>query len=270
MALERRERNRRYEVFLVSTVVVLFLALPFGSSGSSRSVQSPGATEYQVRNYVNALEIESQKMVGEDLVVRLRNVSGKDITAWAYSTGFIAHPGGRVQIGCATGAVSIAAGEVEKLEFSKLSLYHISLQTEKNIALINITAVVFDDLTSEGDSKVTSELIERGKGSLAQLKRIGPLLKTTLKASDGDLDSRVRELEAQIAALPDSGSRDESPAFRSGLVEGKQYVTLVLKGLREATGAGSVSSARHVLSELLQETESRLEKNNSLRKPSTR
>jgi hypothetical protein len=269
MALERRARNRRGEVslVLVLTVVVLFLALSFGTSGAGKIPQAPGAIEYQVRNYVDALEIESQKMVGDELVVRLRNVSGKTISAWSYSTGWVAEPAGRVDMGSATGYVAIAADAIQEIRLSRTALEHISMRTPQRIALINIIAVVFDDQTVEGDSNLTSELIERGRGSIAQLKRLHFLLQRALEAGDVGLNQKLSELERDISALPASAAPSESRAFAAGLVEIKHYAVASLQNYRKEMASNSITRHREILLEFLRETEETLEKYTPQKRP---
>jgi hypothetical protein len=219
---------------------------------------------------VNALEIEKQERVSGTLKVRLRNVSGKDITAWSYTTGWVAHPGGQVTDGNATGDPLIAAGDVTELEFDRTTLYHISLHTPQNIALINIIAVVFDDLTAEGDARVTTEMIEGSKGCLVQLKRIRPLLKKVLEAPDSDFSLAVREFEAAISALPDLASPSQSAAFREGLADGKRYVELNLELVRKEITTKPVSIGRETLKHVIGGIERSLAKHSSRLTPSLR
>jgi len=93
-------------------------------------------------------------------------------------------------------------------------------------AVLTISAVVFNDLTGDGEPKFIEEIVEEHKGEVLQRHRIHELLKPVLDAPDFDIAHELAAARELIAALPETISgktpdTDRGRWFSDGLRNAK-------------------------------------------------
>jgi hypothetical protein len=184
----------------------------------------------KIKNETESFRLVSAEKNGAVLVLKMRNVSSKGITAYSIST----RPGSREDTDYSLSGHVIAPGDIEETEISSASLYTINSSNQPK-PMIRILAVVFDDRTSEGDFGVATIIKDTRLGKKMQLKRINRLIRETLQSSNTSSFHNLSSLKSRIAALSEETEQGEffSPAVRSGLHSAKEDVLTLIGQLEQ-------------------------------------
>ena len=103
---------------------------------------------------------------------------------------------------------------------------------------VSVLAVVFDDKTGAGDSRLVQEVLETRRGVKKQLIRFGFLLKQSLASANIDattLDKLNAELDKSVEDNP-----SDSGAVRLGQRKAKQQIRLDLDALKGQPSNGNI------------------------------
>jgi hypothetical protein len=95
---------------------------------------------------------------------------------------------------------------------------------------VSVLAVMFEDKTGAGDSRLVEEVLEMRRGVKKQLMRFGVLLRQSLTAANIDattLDKLNAELDKPVEDNP-----SDSGAMRLGQRKAKQQIHLDLEALK--------------------------------------
>jgi hypothetical protein len=259
--MEKTNSSRSWRIiglaFGISCVAVgSSLWLPHGQSSSQDDLP-------QIRNETASFQLVSQEKRGDFLVLTMKNVSAKGITAYSVS----GDPNGREDMDYAIGGYVIKPGDNEEIEFSLSSLDKLYSSKGKK-SQIRILAVVFDDHTSEGNPGVAAMIRENRLGKKIQLKRINHLMREALKTADANFSIAFRSLKSEIAALPEDADKDQSSYVHDGLHSAKQDILRLIEELEQKENARSLGALteraraggtglflREELSKLIQESE---------------
>lgn len=111
-----------------------------------------------------------------------------------------------------------------------------------------ISAVLFDDRSSDGDSKIVAQIEERWLGEKTQLNRILSLLQGILDSPDMDVPAALGRLKAQASSLHPQSRNNISARFENGLDDGKERV---LRDIEELENKGQGNEKINIREELL-------------------
>lgn len=163
-------------------------------------------------------------------LLRLKNVSSKPIVG--YTIAF------NNEAGVATSrSQAIAPGDIAEAEVSTLDT--------RPQEPISVTAVVFEDGTSEGEPKAIALVTDDRRGRRLFLERVLPLYEKALESPEINID----ELESQIRALPErveGESSDVNYSYRNA----KSSLLKQIEELKEARAKGLTYDLRPDLQEI--------------------
>jgi hypothetical protein len=169
----------------------------------------------EIVNQTQALTVEGSTEQRPAYIVRLRNVSAKNITAiqW-YGVANDRRLGGAGQ----RGARLIPAGKLFQIYQRFASSDEGPAGQSKSDLLtrrqIVIAAVLFDDGSFEGEPDAAAGMAAQWTGESLQLSRLMQLLKSVSANADEDQTTRLTKLKADIAAL----NTDVDPALATRLL----------------------------------------------------
>jgi hypothetical protein len=236
--MEKTNTSRTWRIiglaFGISCVAVVGSSLWLPHSQSSSQDDLP-----QIRNETASFQLVSQEKRGAFLVLTMRNVSAKGITAYSVS----GDPNGREDMDYAIGGHVIKPGDIEEIEFSLSSLDK-AYSAKGKKSQIRILAVVFDDHTSEGNPGVAAMIRENRLGKKIQLKRINRLIREALRSLDANSSNVLGSLKSDIASLPEDADKDQSSYVHDGLHSAKQDILGLIEELEQkenARGLGALT-----------------------------
>ncbi len=246
---------RKYKAVLQSprffAAVLAFTGIAFlgGTvwSSSSKSKKS----DIKVNNHTQTLKVISAETHDGHVKMLLRNDSNKNVTAFVVSS----VSSGSVfavtqEFAYSESDLVIAAGSVYEFVFS---ISRDSFNDPRNPS-VDLSAVIFEDKSSEGDPRIAQEIEYERLGGKAQFSRAIPVLEKMLALSDKSmlayfdkdlksdletaLNSPAHELQTRLKGLrPLSMNQQEadklSGQIRSGLEHGKEYLLRKLNDLEE-------------------------------------
>jgi hypothetical protein len=254
--MQRHKTVYKASLIAASLLLLTTIALLGVSAWSPGRSQEKKRMLPRVANYVSALKVESVEAVKTSVVIRLRNVSRKNITGYSYCQGQLDEPVGRMDRVGTMGMATIAVNAVEEIQIGLRSL-SANFPDDKD-AVVNIVAAVMDDQSVEGYPPVAQALSDHSYGLTIQYRRIHQLIKNALSAADADLDQRARDLESRIWNLPVAPEPGQSSWVEHGLQSAKQGGVYFLQVYREEVTANSHKSKRTALQEILKMSEESL------------
>lgn len=213
----------------------------------------------QVKNETESFQLVSAEKQGDILLLKMKNVSGKGITAYSISS----RPTGREDTDYSISGHVIEPGDIEEVEVPFSAFYTINSSTQQK-PVIHILAVVFDDHTSEGDFGVATVIKDTRSGKKTQLKRINRLLREALQSPDDNLNDALNQLKSRIALLSEEPEMGQSLAIQSGLHNAKEDVLRLIERFEQSQTAqdksplaenGNRHALREGLNKLVQEGE---------------
>ena len=223
--------------FICLAVMILIAWTP------SRAPQNQGVA---VKNRTASLQVIGAVKEGNDIRIRLKNISNKDINGYTlalingvtitqdYTEGDFVFPPGKIEETVIPAATSSPSGEAD-LEQS-----------------ITVLAAVFTDNSSEGDFKAAAEIKDRRRGIKKQLSRIIPLLRAALNASDTDLPAKLSEFKSQILALPERADNGLPRAVGHGLYDTKQDLLLVIQKIEQSQQGQTTTDTQKLRKQLME------------------
>lgn len=240
--------------FGISCVAVVGSSLWLPHSQSNSQDDPP-----QIKNETASFQLVSQEKRGGVLVLTMRNVSAKGITAYSVSDG----PQSRVDTDYTISGHVIKPGDIEEIEIPLATLDKKKSSSGKKIE-IRILAVVFHDHTSEGNPGIAAMIQQVRLGQKIQLGRINRLIRQALKSPDASFPAALSGLKASIASLSEDPDKDQSSYVHSGLHDAKGDVLRLIEELEEKENAkslgalaegGTVPFLREGLNKIIQESE---------------
>lgn len=196
----------------------------------SKTDASAGQLNPAVKSLVSNLEIVQSKMIGSNtLQVIMRNGYKKDITAVVASIG----PEKVIR----RDYIYAELEQDQKLSPGAADefLYSIDSREEENIV---ITAVLFSDMTREGDHKAVKSVLDKRRGVKIQLARFNAHLENLNKLDYKRFPAEfrnVREFAEKLPIKTDDGA-PISDALEFGLKHGKALILRYLSEMNSQLG----------------------------------
>lgn len=254
-------------VALFAVVIALSCAAFLAVNALSKMRQQSGI---RVTNKTQAISDDGTVVGFDDIRLKLRNDSNKDITAFVVSIGHFSFK--EEYIYSETNKV-LAPGEIYSSNIPLPS----SLKGRQDQELV-IQAVIFADKSNDGNQGVVSEIEEERLGEKLQLQRIFPKLKqalaspevaqnnlisgqfeteiaSALDASEADTLIELDKLSPQIAAIKQWPKGKISMHIGNGLKTGKESVLHKLQRMKSDQQSQSSSSFREQLNRLTEHYE---------------
>lgn len=222
-------------VFIV-TVASLFSLRILGVKGSTDSQQSV----IQIDNKTYALEVLDSKVENGNFRITLKNRSNRNITSYELSLG-----GGKsIQTELLYTNEVITPGQTFIEDFPVDD--HL---IRDGFAIV---AVVFEDGTGNGDSRVIRQITDIRYGEKLQYQRSLPLLEQAINASDNSLPETLDWLPSQLST-PENSDSNLPPYVKSGIQNAKNHLLQELKTVKEVARQQGNSKAKEKLRELKQQ-----------------
>jgi hypothetical protein len=247
-----KHRNIFRRLYPISFALVGICVVMIGANAWSSHSPLRQSTNPRILNKTRAFEVVSQKRNGQHFLLNLKNGYSKNIIGYTVTQGADTPTSAEVSIeeDFIYGDKVIAPGETYAVRIpiseQQSSIGKVSTQEQD----INVLAVMFDDGTSDGDSKSITKTKDRRRGELIQLERILPLFQAILDLPDADIPEALDRLESQIAALPEISENGLSPSARSGLKGGKEMLLPAAQMLRRNRKIMSTDYLRKELTEI--------------------
>lgn len=214
----------------------------------------------QVKNETASFQLVSEEKRGSFLVVKVRNISGKGITAYSVSLG----RSSRQDMDYCISGYTIEPGSTEEIEFP-LSDLDVTDTSNGKRTQIRILSVIFADRTSDGDRGVAAMIQDRRLGKKIQLKRINRMIRDALASGDANLSSALDTLKAGIGLLSEGpDGKEQSSYVNSGLHDAKVDVLRLIERFEQNERAKTLGVAdetqrghllRESLNKVVQESE---------------
>ena len=203
--------------FLLVTLLVLSTAIAAGIY--SRGRQSK-------KSLTDAVEIV-EKIAGDGATkIAFRNVSKKNINAL------------QVAVSGSVFTVEFLDADEPNQKLPPGEIYQEWFPTRTSGIDVSVLAVVFDDKTGAGDSRLVQEVLETRRGVKKQLMRFGILLRQSLASPNIDattLDKLTAQIDESVEDAPfDSG------AVRLGQRKAKQQIRHDVEALKRQPGNGNI------------------------------
>jgi hypothetical protein len=230
-----KEKSIRSYLFITICLCTLIGLLSFRVD-RSKTDASALQINPSVKSLVSKLEIVQSKMIGPNtLQVIMKNSYQKDITAVVASIG-------------AEKVIRRDYIYAELEQDQKLSagaadefLYSIDSREEENVV---VTAVLFSDMTKDGDHKAIKSVLDKRRGVKIQLARFNGKLETLNKIDHKQLRTEFRNLKSFAESLPirtDEGA-PVSEALEFGLKHGRALILRYLSEMNFQLGDEKVSN----------------------------
>lgn len=223
------------------------LALTLFTSSSNTESATTQSVDVRVRSHSKAFEVVGSDREGDNLAVRLKNVSNKTIDGYALRL----PGGGQMLVDYTTSGRFIAPGAVES-QLVPLSEPAASGGAESGPPEVTLISVTFTDYSSDGEHAAATYIMERRLGVKRQLKHILPLMKSAAAASDANLSADLTRLKSQLTGLAEQAD-GASQAVRDGLLDAKQDALKSLERMEQKQQAGKVAGAKALREELRRE-----------------
>ncbi|HYP27532.1 MAG TPA: hypothetical protein VE262_12515 [Blastocatellia bacterium] len=214
----------------ITLILVLVGCVFLSTSSWSSSNQSDDLQDKlpEVKNRTESFHLVGVERVGRLLQLRLRNTSGKSITAYRIS----ASDGWETGIDYILGDESVAPGEEEEFQTPLSNLVRRDAQGV-GYQDVTISAVVFEDKSIEGDFNSGTFILNDRRGQKVQLNRINREIQSLFKEADTDQLSALSKLKSRVAALPEKRPEGEPIAFQVGLHYMKQHVLKQIEDIEQ-------------------------------------
>jgi len=205
-------------IFLLVTLLVLSTAIVAG-------IYSPGR-QSKPKSLTDAVEIV-EKIAGDGATkIAFRNVSNKNINAL------------QVAVSGSVFTVEFLDADEPKQKLPPGEIYQEWFPTRTSGVDVSVLAVVFDDKTGAGDSRLVQEVLETRRGVKKQLMRFGVLLRQSLSSPNIDattLDKLTAQIDESVEDAPfDSG------AVRLGQRKAKQQIRHDVEALKRQPSNGNI------------------------------
>lgn len=243
---------------LILPVILALVGLTYlGTTVLSSGSKKDGIV--RVNNSTHSAEVSSAEKHNGYLSVRIQNNSGKDVTALVLTSRIDSRTlfTFKEEFAFSEGNLVIAPGN----NYDKLISIPGSLNRQSEITL-NLSAIFFEDKSSEGDQDIIRDVEDNRLGQKLQLRKSLPVLDKIAGLSDSELDrywSKTARHAFQTAldaqdtdfliqsdnkALSAGGSLTESEQFKLGAQAGKDYVIQKYQELRDAQSQKGTAALR--------------------------
>lgn len=241
------------------TLTLAFAALVGSALWSPYRQSTAQSTLASIQNETTSFQLVGEEKRGDFLVLKMKNVSEKGITAYSVSS----DPYSRGDTDFAISGHVIKPGDVEEIEIPLAELDKKDPSSGKK-SRFRIVAVVFDDHTSEGNPGVAAMIRDHRLGKKIQLERINRLILGALNEADAKASATLGSLKSKIASLSEQPDEEQSSYVQSGRHDAKIDVLRLLERLEQNETSKSMSVAgesdasrvlREGLNNLMQESE---------------
>lgn len=213
-------------VFVVG-LVTFFLSMCFflhRSSPLTTSAQSTSkdkSREIKFFNKTKAFQIVGSDVSGTDLNLVLQNNYDKSINSFYVREGSAESTITNVEFIYSDNRTEIAPGET----------YALLLGADERIYTegITVSAVMFTDGSSDGDSEIIRGIIDVRQGERTQMEKGLTLFR---ESAEKDVGSRMAYLKRQISNLQ-TEEKGRSVDFNAGLFNGKESLKMYLKNIEK-------------------------------------
>lgn len=206
----------RRSLLLASAFAPMCLGVLIGGVGASRPqgvkpTRLQSTSDIKINNKTTTLDVTLQTTANNHLLIRLRNVSSKDLNGYV-----VAVNDGRITADISSGDRVVTSGQTEELE----------LPIRSSSMTLTILAAMFADGSIEADPLLKTELSEWRLGLKKELARGLTELDAILESPDvytaqalDRLDSRLSlSLDSETGSSPlASGTRDARDSFNSAI-----------------------------------------------------
>jgi hypothetical protein len=206
-------------LFLLVTLLVLSTAIAAGIYSRGRQSKPKSLTD--------SVEIV-EKIAGDGATkIAFRNVSNKNINAL------------QLAVSGSVFTVEFLDADESKQKLPPGEIYQEWFPTTPTSGIdVSVLAVVFDDKTGAGDSRLVQEVLETRRGVKKQLMRFGVLLRQSLASANIDgttLDKLTAQIDKSVEDAP-----SDSGAVRLGQRKAKQQIRHDLEALERQPSNGNI------------------------------
>jgi hypothetical protein len=246
-------RNKLLFPLILAVVGLTYLGTTVLSSASKKD----GIV--RVNNSTHSCELLSAEKHNGYLTIRVQNNSDKGITALVLTSRIDSRTvfTFKEEFAFSEGNLVIAPGN----NYDKVISIPGSLNRRNEITL-NLSAIFFEDKSSEGDQDIIRDVEDNRLGEKLQLMKALPILDKIAGLSDTDigrywsktarhefqvaLDAPDRELliQSNDKALTEGRNLTESEQFKLGAQAGKEYVVQKYHELRDTQGEQGIPALR--------------------------
>jgi hypothetical protein len=205
--------------------LTLVCAVGFLASGWSKATRRPLQKEIRVNNSTESFQVIATEKAGNDIKLRMKNVSHKNINAYTLSV----NESGFITVDYTISGYMIVPGEIVErtVPFDETST------SEPNLGVV---ALVFTDNTSEGQRDAVTKIKNTRKGEKKQLNRILPILRNALNVSNADLPTALDGMKTQVLTLTERAEESSSRAESDAVYDIKQEVLRLLEEFSQRRG----------------------------------
>src|SRR6266496_4024904 len=230
-----RTINHLKRNLIVFACLGLLLSIAVWSSGRISGKQiAPQELQVRVQNKTHALKILSSRKVGEgywaDFEVQLMNQSGKMVLAYTFSSG---------ESGVTSFGLSLAPGDykTEKIPFGNLEP-----SADKSVSYLRLSAVYFEDGSSEGENVNVARLTNRMAGIREQAVVGLQAMRKAALLGEADPERLTKTIEDDISSTPVAQESTEIASERSA---GRAYIReKISRDLKEISSNRSFSASQ--------------------------
>jgi hypothetical protein len=190
--------------FIIPIILILVGMIYLGGAAFSASNKQPQSV-VKINNLTHSLEVMSVEEHEDQIKLSLKNNSSKSITAYVLSSEATRGDGFKIIKEFAYSEIDyvIAPGSVYEMS----AVLPADLSSQKNPS-IDLSAVIFEDKSSEGDQQVAQEIEYERLGQKTQLERAIPVLEKMLTLNDSKMhaysdQNLKRDLEASLSSPAD-------------------------------------------------------------------
>ncbi|MEN3333272.1 MAG: hypothetical protein V7641_2637 [Blastocatellia bacterium] len=229
--------------FLVFSCVCLFIFLSSSKLGIFKASPSKKQVNFPVISLVPNLTIVDVKVQKYNVLLLLRNDSDKAITAISLSSSEVNYRSEWIDT---EKVIAPGATGIEQCGLPSPT------SPEKGITIL---AVVYEDGTSDGESKFVRQIFDTRAGTQAQIARILPLFRDALVTPKNmRLMQKQEAIKLKLEQLPEE-EEGRSLEFRVGLHNARELALDKLKQLEQIEQEKGEDVARQVLSYIVNKYE---------------
>ena len=217
-------------------LVPILILVGFSSLGALLWSSSLYGRQSKPKSLTDTVEIV-ERIAGEGATkIAFRNVSNKNINAL------------QVAVSGSVFTVEFLDADEPKKRLPPGEIYQEWFPTTPASDIdVSVLAVVFDDKTGAGDSRLVQEVLETRRGVKKQLMRFQVLLKQSLAAASIDATT-LDKLKAELDKSVDDNPSD-SGAMRLGQRKAKQQIRLDLEALKRRSSNGNFRNGLTLIAE---------------------
>ncbi|MBI3653595.1 MAG: hypothetical protein HY231_21400 [Acidobacteria bacterium] len=217
-------------------VVIFFICGALFSLGiwtSKAKSKQPQNDIPKVKNETESFYLENIERREKRLILKMKNISGKGITAYSFST----NENEKQDFDYSISGHVIKPGEIEEIEISLDNLSPRDGVANKN-STIRILAIVFEDHSSEGDFNIANEIRDHRLGEKNYIQRINQYIEEVLTSPKLDPSTALKMLKSHIALVSEDTYPKFSFAYRMGLRSAKRNILYLLENLEQQEKKG--------------------------------